>query len=262
MSGIDETQSGSSGTSSPTSTSRDTGYAPDRWAFDDEVSRVFDDMLARSIPGYAVMRDLCARIALRHVVDGSTVVDLGCSRGGAIAALLEARARAPGRTIDSVRYVGAEVSRPMIEAARSRFVSEPLVSIDEVDLRSAFPIVAPGAASAVLAVLTLQFVPIEHRARVVRRSFEALRPGGAMVVVEKVLGGSSWADDLLVADYYDFKRGNGYTQEEIDRKRLALEGVLVPQTDEANVSMLRREGFRDVEAFWGHLNFRGWVALK
>ena len=30
----------------------DTGYAPETWAFDEEVTRVFDDMLGRSIPNY------------------------------------------------------------------------------------------------------------------------------------------------------------------------------------------------------------------
>jgi tRNA (cmo5U34)-methyltransferase len=239
---------------------RDTGYAPSKWAFDGEVTRVFDDMLWRSIPGYAVMRQLCAGIAARHVRPGSIVVDLGCSRGGALAEVMAAHK--VGFPPASVEYVGAEISPPMVAAARERFAHLPNVRIEEVDLRSSFPAVPASATSVVLSVLTLQFVPIEHRARVVRRAAETLRDGGVMLVVEKILGGSSWADDLLVADYYDFKRGNGYTQEEIDRKRLALEGVLVPQTEGANVAMLLREGFREVECFWRHLNFCGWIALR
>ena len=237
----------------------DTGYAPDRWAFDDKVTEVFEDMLWRSIPGYAVMRELCSKLAQRFARKDApgTVVDLGCSRGGAIADLVAAEA--PG---SETAYLGAEVSDPMIAAARARFSGISRVRIDKIDLRTSFPDVAASTCSVVLSVLTLQFVPIEHRARVVRRAAEALMPGGALLLVEKILGGSSWANDLLVADYYDFKRANGYTQEDIDRKRLALEGVLVPQTEEANVAMLRREGFRDVECFWRHLNFCGWVALR
>lgn len=237
----------------------DTGYAPERWAFDDKVTAVFDDMLWRSIPGYAVMRQLCTKIAHRFAtqLEPRTVIDLGCSRGGAIADLVAA---APASDLSV--YLGAEVSEPMIAAARERFRGSKRVRIDKVDLRSSFPEVVPGTCSVVLAVLTLQFVPIEHRARVVRRAAESLAPGGAMILVEKILGSSSWADDLLVADYYDFKRANGYTQEDIDRKRLALEGVLVPQTAEANEEMLRREGFREVECFWRHLNFAGWIAVR
>lgn len=233
----------------------DTGYAPPKWAFDDEVTRVFEEMLWRSIPGYAVMRDLCAGIARRALRPRGTLVDLGCSRGGAIAAVLSKVDRA-----HEVRAIGAEISPPMVAAARARFDGDPLVRIDEVDLRVDFPVV--GDVDVVLAVLTLQFVPIEHRARVVRRAAEALSPGGAMVVVEKILGSTSWGDGLLVDDYYDFKRSNGYTQDDIDRKRLALEGVLVPLTAAANVDMLRSEGFRDVQQFWQHLNFAGWVARR
>ena len=40
-------------------TERDTGYTPEQWAFDAEVSRVFDNMLSRSIPQYNVMRQAC-----------------------------------------------------------------------------------------------------------------------------------------------------------------------------------------------------------
>lgn len=231
---------------------RDTGYAPEKWDFDDEVTRVFEDMLWRSIPGYAVMRGLCRSIAARFAAGGA-VVDLGCSRGGAIADLLP---------LGFGRFVGAEISQPMVAAARERFASEPRVAIEQVDLRTGFPPVAAGAADVVLAVLTLQFVPIEHRARVVKRAADAIRPGGAMVVVEKTLGETSWGDEILVADYYDFKRQNGYSQEDIDRKRLALEGVLVPLTETGNVEMLRRNGFTDVQPFWRYLNFCAWVATK
>lgn len=234
----------------------DTGYAPAKWAFDDEVTRVFDDMLARSIPAYAVMRQLCHQVAEHSLRDGQTLVDLGCSRGGAIDRMVRERG-------DRSRYLGLEVSAPMVEAARQRFASNPAVEIVEADLRRGFAgLVAPGSAGVVQAVLTLQFIPIEYRQRVVRDAYVALAPGGAMVLVEKVLGGSSFAQDLLVEAYHGFKLGNGYTQEDVDRKRLALEGVLVPQTADANVDMLRREGFRDVECFWRYLNFAAWVAVK
>lgn len=233
---------------------RDQGHAAPRWEFDDEVTRVFEDMLWRSIPSYTVMRDLCTSIAKRHLHRDGIVLDLGCSRGGAIAALLP---HSPGG-----KFYGVEVSAPMIAAARERFRAEPRVSIDEVDLRLDFPQLRSGSACVVMAVLTLQFIPIEHRARVVARAAEVLHPGAVMIVVEKILGSNAWADDLLVADYYDFKRANGYTQDDIDRKRLALEGVLVPQTEGANIEMLKANGFRNVEPFWRHLNFCGWIAMK
>jgi tRNA (cmo5U34)-methyltransferase len=117
-------------------------------------------------------------------------------------------------------------------------------------------------ASLTLSVLTLQFIPIEHRPRVVQDVYDHTVAGGAFLLVEKVLGSSGRLDGLLTDLYHSLKRASGYSQEEIDRKRLSLEGVLVPVAAAWNEDLLRRSGFRDVECFWRCLNFAGWVAVK
>lgn len=68
-----------------------------------------------------------------------------------------------------------------------------------------------------LSVLTLQFTPIEYRLKIVREAFNALIPGGSLILVEKVLGASADLDAMLVDLYYGMKRGNGYSQEEMVR---------------------------------------------
>lgn len=223
-----------------------------RWQFDGDVTDVFDDMLARSIPHESVMRELVNEVACRFVQPGTVVADLGCSRGAALGALVE-------RFGDGNRFFACDVSEPMLEAARARFGSS--VQVVYHDLRSVEPLPFVGA-SVVLAVLTLQFTPIEQRFRILRRIHDSLAPGGALMLVEKVLGSSAESDELLVNAYYDMKRRNGYTDEQIDRKRLSLEGVLVPVTAEWNEAMLGRVGFRPVECFWRSINFAGWFAVK
>jgi tRNA (cmo5U34)-methyltransferase len=115
--------------------------------------------------------------------------------------------------------------------------------------------------SLTLAVLTLQFIPIECRQRVLADLYRLTRPGGAVVVVEKVLGSDAAADKLMVDAYYAMKRANGYSTDDIEAKRKSLQGVLVPLTADANESLLRAEGFR-VQQFWQALNFAGWLAIK
>lgn len=232
----------------------DTGYVPPRWAFDDKVTAAFGDMLRRSIPQYDTMREAVERLALRRFIDGTDIVDLGCSRGDALAPLvatLGKRARS---------FVGVEVSPPMLEAARSRFFAEQYanVRVEDIDLRKNYPDVS---ASVTLAVLTLQFVPIEYRQKIVRRARERTIPGGALIVVEKVLGSSAELDDDFVGAYYDEKRAHGYSDEQIERKRLSLEGVLVPVTAAWNEDLLRRAGFAEVDCFWRWMNFAAWVAI-
>jgi tRNA (cmo5U34)-methyltransferase len=227
-----------------------------KWEFDEEVARCFDDMLERSIPQYEVMRRAVTSLALQHFWDSTDVVDLGCSRGEA----LEPLVRQIGRRASS--FVGVEVSDPMLEAARARFFAEELaglVSIQSLDLRCAYPV---AQASVTLCVLTLQFTPIEHRLRIVRDAWKATRSGGALILVEKVIGASADLDTKMVENYYALKSANGYSREQIDRKRLSLEGVLVPVTHDWNVDLLRRAGFAEVDCFWAWMNFRGFVAVK
>lgn len=232
------------------------GHMPaGKWAFDEDVTKCFDDMLGRSIPQYEEMRRLCTSMAERFVRRSADVLDLGCSRGEALAPLVDV-AR------DTVRkFFGVEVSAPMVQAARARFAAEEpgKVQILEVDLRDKFP---PCVPSVVLSVLTLQFVPIEHRQQLVQRVHDALLPGGAFIVVEKVLGATAQLDEMLVTEYLAMKARNGYSAEEIQRKRMALEGVLVPVTARWNEELLRQAGFRQVDCFWRWCNFVGWVAVK
>lgn len=234
---------------------RDTGYAPARWAFDAEVSRVFDDMLARSIPQYEVMRRACFDLGCRFVRPKTDIVDLGCSRGEALAPFV----RQYGC---HNRFVGVEVSGPMLDAARERyqgFIANGLVDIRDDDLRHGYP---PVRASLTLSVLTLMFVPIEHRMRVVRDIFRATIPGGALILVEKVIGATADLDTAMVDLHHEMKAEQGYSREEIDRKRFALEGVLVPVTARWDEEMLRAAGFSQIDCFWRWMNFCGWVAIR
>jgi len=62
--------------------------------------------------------------------------------------------------------------------------------------------------------------------------------------------------------YYEYKKRHGYSLEEIQRKRMALEGVLVPLTAAWNEEMLRLSGFTQADCFWRWMNFAGWIAIK
>lgn len=229
-----------------------------KWAFDEDVTASFDEMLARSIPGYETMRDVVTTLALDALPfeaglgRTATIVDLGCSRGEALARIRERVAVSPP---ENLRLVGVEASEPMVDAARSRGIE-----VARADLRIGLPVAAAGPNDVVLSVLTLQFVPIEHRPRLVGAVRDSLLPTGAFLLVEKVLGGSPRAHDVLDAAYRTFK-ARSYDAEAIDRKALALEGVLVPVTAAWNEDLLRSAGFSVVEPVWRCLNFAAWLAL-
>lgn len=227
------------------------------WEFDASVARVFSDMLDRSIPQIDVMRDLVTDVADRALRKGDQVVDLGSSRGDAVAGLLARR----GATL---RYTLCEVSDPMLDALRERFAGEiaaGVVRVEDVDLRAPFRDRLPNA-RVVLCVLALQFTPIEHRLRILDDAASIVEPGGRLILVEKVIGATAAIDREMVELYYALKREHGYSQDEIDRKRLSLEGKLVPVTARWNEDLLRSVGFVQVDCFWRWCNFAAWVAVR
>jgi hypothetical protein len=151
-----------------------------------------------------------------------------------------------------------------LEAARERFRGYVACGVGEVrehDLRRGFPAVAP-APSVVPSAPTLQFLPIEYRQALLRGACRALTPGGCLASVEKVLGATADLDAAMTALHREYKAAHGYSPDEIDRKRLSLEGVLVPVTARWNENLLAAAGFRVMDCFWRWTNFAAWVAVK
>lgn len=225
--------------------------ATQTWMFDASVVACFDDMLARSIPGFDEMRRVVYEVGRRFVTPGSTVIDLGCSRGGSLQPFVS----------DGIasRFIGVEVSAAMREAARQAFDADVGVEILDLDLRSNYP---DCVASLTLSVLTLQFTPIEHRQRILRNIYEHTVQGGALVVVEKCLGTTPTGDEMLTDLYLSRKAAAGYSSEAIAAKRQSLEGVLVPLVPAWNEGALTAAGFTTVEPIWRVLNFAAWVAVR
>lgn len=228
------------------------------WEFDQEVTSVFEDMLERSIPQYEVMRDAVTSLATTFLPIHGSLLDIGCSKGEALARI--ARLPATGHNT----FVGLEISQPMIEAALERFIDDSRIRIYGHDLREGITHLPRPLAeySVVLSVLTLMFVPVNYRLGLLRDIYDVLEPGGALILVEKTLGEGATLDDVFTANYHAKKVASGYTPEDVERKRLSLEGVLVPLPPSINVELLQRTGFREIGCFWTWMNFSGWVAVK
>lgn len=214
-------------------------------------------MLRRSIPQYDVMRRAVFDLAVAHARAKTEILDLGCSRGESIAALVH-------KLGAYNRYVGVDVSDPMLAVCRERFkgyIDAGVVRIRKMDLREDFPPMGESC-SVILSILTIQFTPIEYRQKIIESVHSSLVRGGAFLFVEKILGADSMIDAEIVKLYRDFKIANGYTQDDVERKRLALEGVLVPVTSRWNEDLLRQAGFKRLDCFWRWMNFAGWIAVK
>lgn len=229
---------------------KDNVIKTDKWGFDDEVAKCFDDMLERSIPDYETMRMLCFNIGKHFVKAGKDIIDIGCSNGNAALPFVK---------IFDNHFILCDVSESMLDLCKRGFKDYPNVSVINHDLRNGLP---DANACLVLSILTVQFTPIEYRHKILSDIYDKLDKGGALIYVEKLLGYNEKIDSILVDEYYSLKTENRYTHEQIQAKRKSLEGVLVPVTEDWNYDLLRKAGFEEIECFWRYLNFAGYIAIK
>ncbi|MCY4471687.1 MAG: carboxy-S-adenosyl-L-methionine synthase CmoA [Kistimonas sp.] len=234
---------------------KDTPTTP--FVFDEAVANVFPDMINRSVPGYAQTLAMIGLIAARWATPGSRIYDLGCSLG---AASLAMRPRLQGR---GCRILAVDNSKAMTERLRvllekdvSKQQDVPVEVICQ-DIRET----QVEEASLVILNFTLQFVPVADRQPLLERIAAGLRPGGALVLSEKI---AFPGDDQALLDglHYDYKRAHGYSDTEIYRKRMALENTLVPETLAAHEERLRRSGFSRIIPWQQSLQFVSFLALR
>jgi len=117
-------------------------------------------------------------------------------------------------------------------------------------------------ASVVTMCWTLQFIRPVRRDTLIRWIYDALVDQGALIVTEKILTNDGNVNRLFIDFYYEFKKGRGYSNAEIQRKREALENVLIPYRLEENLDLFRRNGFEVVETFFQWFNFAGFLCIK
>jgi tRNA (cmo5U34)-methyltransferase len=225
--------------------------------FGAETAAVFDDMLARSVPFYAEVERMVAEMAADFAAPGTCVYDLGCSTCNSALKLAELLPRDA-----DVRFVGVDSSAEMLDLARKKLTASQFPFPFELRLGDLNQGVEVTNASAVLLVLTLQFVRPLYRDRLIEKIRRGLSDDGCLILVEKVLGESSTFNRLFIKHYYELKRRHGYSELEISQKREALENVLVPYRLEENRELLHRHGFGQVEVFFKWYNFCAIAAMK
>jgi len=229
--------------------------APGEFAFDEGVARVFPDMIRRSVPGYTTIVAMTGLLAARHASPGSRLYDLGCSLG---ASTLAMRQNLRG---SECRIVAVDNSAAMLE--RCRGIVETDTHDTPVDLVCAdLEDVTVEDASVVVLNFTLQFVPPDRRDAVLARIYTGLRPGGILVLSEKVTFEDPHLDALNTELHHQFKRANGYSELEVAQKRTALENVLQPETLATHRARIAGAGFGSCDVWFQCFNFASLVALK
>lgn len=238
---------------------------PKKWEFDSTIATRFQHEARCHIPDYEDLidcsielleHDLTTRLDEKRMVK---VVDVGCATGYTLLRLLD-------RGFQNVH--GVDLSRPMIEKARENLMQSECFSKNKVGLHvSENPLELPsslcgdgvgGLMGAVFINWTLHFVVnADDRKKFLGNVSKCMEPGALLVLTEKTSQNA-----LTKRAYYEFKKGNGITEQEIAVKEAQLQGVLEPFTVDWYLNALAQCGFTDVSVFRARYGFVTFLARK
>ncbi|MES2819862.1 MAG: carboxy-S-adenosyl-L-methionine synthase CmoA [Pseudomonadota bacterium] len=228
------------------------------FAFNEDVARVFPDMIKRSVPGYPTIVENIGVLAAHFARPHSLLYDLGSSLGAVTQAL-----RRHVRT-DGCRVLAVDNSAAMVERCREYLHAQDAmfqellpVEVVEGDILA----LSFQPCSFVALNFTLQFIAPGQRLALLTRIRQALLPGGALILSEKLRFNDAEQHGLLTELHLAFKRANGYSELEIAQKRSALEKVMLPDSLEEHRERLLAAGFSRVVPWFQCLNFASLVAL-
>jgi len=224
-----------------------------RFTFDQKVVDVFDDMVLRSVPGYKQMIELIGLAGRTYPVINSNVYDLGCSTGAVTLSI------ASNLKSESVKIFSIDNSKEMIEqCSKNLFGTEANIQYICDDIEN----IQFENASLIVLNLTLQFIKPKNRSKLVKRMYDSLLPGGALIISEKTINENEEINKSLISLHESFKRENGYSETEIAQKRKAIEDVLIPESIEQHLKRLSDAGFKKPLVQMQCINFASFLAVK
>ena len=213
-------------------------------------------MVVRSIPGYDAIVSTIGDFAKKYYRSNSNIYDLGCSLGGVT---FEICKQLGERDFNLVAIDNSEAMVERLVEKKTKIGGlENSVKILCEDINDT----AIENASVVILNFTLQFLPPKCRNQLIKRIYNALIPGGILVLSEKIVLDDNSLNSLFIDMYHKFKESNGYSELEISQKRLALENILIPEPISVHRSRHVSAGFDSFEVWFQHLNFVSMISLK
>ena len=221
--------------------------------FDQDVVKVFDDMVRRSVPGYDSMIQMIGLIARMYGQDNTNYYDLGSSTGAITLSI------ALNNKSKNNQFFAIDNSKEMVEQCEKNLhnkVDNLQAICDDINQ------VKINSASIVVLNLTLQFIDVNLRSNLIKKIYDGLEPGGILIISEKIHFDDAVTQNHITKLHMDFKKENGYSELEIADKRQAIENVLITETKEQHLNRLRDCGFVETSCFFQCLNFVSFLSVK
>jgi tRNA (cmo5U34)-methyltransferase len=167
------------------------------------TSASYDVERTRLIPDYDSFYGWAARLV---PAGAERVLDLGAGTG-----LLASWVR---QRLPLARLHLVDFSTPMLDLARARFAGDDRVSFEVADYATGE---LGGAWDVVVSALSIHHLEDEAKRELFGRVHAALKPGGAFVNAEQVLGPTTALEAQYKREWLDEVRRLGATEEQIER---------------------------------------------
>ncbi len=225
------------------------------WDFHGETALNFDDHVSKSVPGYNEGHEIILSLSDYFVTQNdSYIVDIGSSTGSLIKKLSD---RYPNKKLN---FIGIDSVNEMCKIAEKKNIKTShninFECIDFLEFELKKPI------SIFISYYTMQFSHSSIRQQFINKIYNSLEWGGAFFLFEKIRSPDARFQDYMTQVYNDFKIRNGYTIEEIYKKSESIRGILEPFSEQGNIDLFKRAGFKDFTTIYHNICFRGWLLIK
>jgi tRNA (cmo5U34)-methyltransferase len=211
---------------------------PKEWSFENaSVAQSFNHHVREQLPWYDLVTGAVAHIARHYIPQGGLVYDIGASTGNIGKALVDTLVQRQAKLvpIEPSAEMCAEYSGP---------AKENLVQMDAC----AFDYEPFDVA---ICYLVMMFMPVGARREFIAKLRASLKPGGAIVIVDKCEAATGYQATVLWRLTLAGKVAAGVEPKQIIAKELSLGGVQRP-LDPAILGEDAAEWFRFGE-------FAGWI---
>tara|TARA_B100000686_G_scaffold29163_1_gene29534 strand:- start:28620 stop:29348 length:729 start_codon:yes stop_codon:yes gene_type:complete len=225
------------------------------FSFNKEVTEVFEDMIDRSVPGYRSSLKLIESFGKDYFQSKSSCYDLGCSVGASALSLLKAVGEKEGQiyAIDNSEAMILKCTKNFNNQIDTNKIDFIYQDIETIEIKNA---------SIVVINFVLQFIDPSNREELLKKVFGGMKENALLILSEKIHFDNKYRNQTIFNLHHGFKLKNGYTKMEISRKRDALEGVLVTDSEKNHYERLNKIGFKEIKKVMSNLNFFTLVAQK
>lgn len=221
------------------------------WSFGGNIPNKFEKHISKSVPLYLEGHKIIIRLSDYFLKDESICYDIGSSTGNLLKKI------SVHTNKKKIILYGIEKEKSMYNYAKSKINFKNIKFIN-----NDFNKIKLKKSDLIISYYTFQFLIPSIRQTILNKIFKSLNWGGAFIMFEKIRGNDARFDNILNSLYLEFKEDNGLSFEDIIKKSKSLRGVLEPFSDNGNLGLIRRAGFKDVQTIMQSMCFKGYLCIK